>query len=64
MLKFIVSRVLNDAQQTSRIILFSRGGLYRDGDLVTATDDKVNESKEANEKLWNISAKAVNLEEE
>jgi len=40
------------------------GGLYRDGDLVTATDDKVNESKEANEKLWNISAIAVNLEEE
>ena len=56
--------VLNDAKQMSRIILFSKGGLYRDGDLVTATDDKVNESKEANEKLWNISAKAVNLEEE
>ena len=47
-----------------KINLFSKGGLYRDGDLVTATDDKVNESKEANEKLWNISAKAVNLEEE
>ena len=56
--------VLNDAKQMSRIILFSKGGLYRDGDLVTATDDKVNESKEANEKLWNISAIAVNLEEE
>ena len=56
--------VLNDALQMSKINSFSKGGLYRDGDLVTATDDKVNESKEANEKLWNISAKAVNLEEE
>ena len=56
---------MNDAQQIFKNhFIFSKGGLYRDGDLCTATDDKVNESTEANEKLWNISAKAVNLEEE
>jgi len=38
------------------------GGLYRDGKLVSPTDEKANKSTSENEMLWDLSVRAVDLE--
>ena len=46
------------------ITLFAKsaGGMYRDGELVVPTDEKVNEMVEECRKLWEVSSKLVSLE--
>lgn len=38
------------------------GGLYRDGKLMSPTDEKANQTTEENKQLWDLSAKVVGLD--
>merc|ERR1712029_582189 len=46
-------------QESDKLV---NGGMYRDGELVSPTDDKVNQMVDECRKLWEVSSKLVDLE--